>query len=602
MERMQLSKDRLEDIGILSLLADDDRPTFILERSAPHLSGYLNSQIAYRNAALEAFIREASIVTDFEDWARTLSVDTTQPRSWRFVGRAWTSTTISRRWLVVYCSQVQHIVQQPLSGKYMRESVGPAYRARNTSISINGLASPISHKPSQDFSDSGDTVPHALDVAPSFPTLVDDGVTEPKIIDWTRHHIEVPDFIQFFKNYDFAATSLGPLSSWPDDLRRLVVCMFSNPDPRVILYGPNLALIYNEAAVVRVGSKHPWAMGRPASEAFAEIWPQVAPLIRPAIFDGKAIKVVKELFFMERDAMLEETYWNFIMSPILGDNGYACGALDSFSEITMTVIIQRRRDMVVRMTQETSSALTLKQLWQKFLISLEDYGTDAPYAIVFASDENETATSSSSLCSGTRTYTLEGTLGIPADCPDIPQSFDLGDPVSDSQDQCLANACRRAWEYRDTIILQTEDGSLPDGLRQASPGRGWGDAVRTVLVMTISTTASGPLAFLVLAFNPRRPYNEESLRFGHSLRDTLARSAWRIGQSRFEEIHDALALQVRVSSLEAARNEEKFTKLAEASPVGICTFGGDGRTLYVNDEVSEPALILSRIPDTTTSI
>lgn len=345
----------------------------------------------------------------------------------------------------------------------MRESVGPTYRARNTSISVNGLASHLAHKPSQVFSDSGDTVSHALDVAPSFPTLMDDGVTEPKIIDWTRHHIEVSDFIQYFKNYDFAATALGPLSSWPDDLRRLVVCMFSNPDPRVILYGPSLALIYNEAAVVRIGSKHPWTLGRPASEAFAEIWPQVAPILRPAIFEGKAIKVVKELFFMDRDAMLEETYWNFTMSPILGDNGYACGALDAFSETTMTVIIQRRRDMVVRMTQETSSALTLKQLWQKFLTNLEAYGTDAPYAIVFASDENETAASSSSRGTGTRAYALEGTLGIPADCPGIPRSFDLGDPVSDSQDQCLANACRRAWENRQTIIPRHNNIGLTSG-------------------------------------------------------------------------------------------------------------------------------------------
>ena len=42
-------------------------------------------------------------------------------------------------------------------------------------------------------------------------------------------------------------------------------------------WGPELTFLYNDAyAHMTLGAKHPWALGRPAREVWAEIWPQIA--------------------------------------------------------------------------------------------------------------------------------------------------------------------------------------------------------------------------------------------------------------------------------------------------------------------------------------
>jgi PAS domain-containing protein len=178
-------------------------------------------------------------------------------------------------------------------------------------------------------------------------------------------------------------------------------------------------------------------------------------------------------------------------------------------------------------------------------------------------------------------YRLHGSLGIDRNNAAIPTSFDVADRESVYR---LARACRDAIIGRKTVVLRRQDNSLPADLATAIPGRGWEDPVEAVCVMPVANNASGALAFFILGLNPRRPFNEESLQFAHNLRDVLTKSSTLLGQAKFEEIHDNLATQLKISTLKAARNEDKFTRMAESAPIGICTFRPDGKPLYCNDE------------------
>lgn len=565
----------LDDVRILDLLVHDDRPSFVLEFNAPPFPGYISNRIVLQNNALEEHIQEHSTAIEFEEWARTLPVKTEWSGKWTFAGRVWRSTIVSKRWMIVYCSQAQYNEPTtPDSGSGQGRDI-PAQHARNTSI----ISTSLSHKPSQVFSDCGDMVSHAREIIPCWPSLVD-GISEPKVIDWTRHHIEVPPYIQFIKQFDWASTPLGPMSKWPDTLRRLVVCMFSNVDPRIILWGENLVLLYNEAATSRFGHRYREALGKPAAEAFAEMWPYVSPVIRPPVYEGKATKVFEEMYFMERNGILEETYWSFVITPVLGDDGYAAGAVDCFTEMTSSVLSQRRRDIVAHLTKETNDITNMRELWPKFLKGFESYEADIPWALIYSADNGDSSStgSSSSLSTQIRSYTLGGTIGVNRDGFCIPQTFDLSAPMSDGSH--IADACRRAFDTRETVTLRVQDASLPPDLAKAILNRGWGDPINTICVMPVA----GALAFLIVALNPRVPFNEDTSRFAHSLRDILAKPAWHISQQRSEEIQDSLAQQLRVSSLRASRNEARFARMAESSPIGISTFSPDGETLYVNDE------------------
>ena len=56
-----------------------------------------------------------------------------------------------------------------------------------------------------------------------------------------------------------------------------VAMILASAFPMALRWGPDFVLIYNDAYGPILGDKHPWALGRPAGEAWAEVWEQIAP-------------------------------------------------------------------------------------------------------------------------------------------------------------------------------------------------------------------------------------------------------------------------------------------------------------------------------------
>lgn len=559
-----LLSDDLASVGILELIHHDDRPTFILETFTTQLAESSVSQIIYRNPALNSLIALDNDL--FERWADTID---SKASSWLFDGREWIGTMIRGRWMVVYCKQLHNFG--------VSESIALLQHGENE----RALDLPVESVPSKFHDNLARQVSSKITKIPVWPKFETENSTElPQILDWTRNPVNnLSEHEQFVKDFDWASTSVGPITEWPLQLRMLVIAIFPSTNPRIIFWGPEHVMIYNAAAITRLGLDHPRALGRPAYESFTDLWPDFAPLLKPSIFYGNSTKVEKELAFLPRNGINEETWWSFTISPVIGADGYAAGAVDTFIELTATVISQRRREILSKLAEDVSRVSTLKDLWAQFLQSLETRNDDIPFALVYAADDGDCTASTSSWSQPSRSYTLEGSVGIDTGMNSgIPTSFDL---LNDSSDMSsMIEACRRACDSRQTIILRRADGTLPKELAVTIPGRGYGDAIQTACIMPI---APG-LGFFIVGFNPRRPYNDETFRFAQNIHDVLAKPSAAISQQRFEEMHDSLSTQLRASTLEAARNEEKFTKLAEASPIGISTVTPDGQTLYVNDE------------------
>ena len=82
------------------------------------------------------------------------------------------------------------------------------------------------------------------------------------------------------RDTDWAATPLGPAEAWPQSLRTIVRIMLTSRFAMWLGWGPELTFLYNDAyAHMTLGAKHPWALGRPAREVWAEIWAQIGPRI-----------------------------------------------------------------------------------------------------------------------------------------------------------------------------------------------------------------------------------------------------------------------------------------------------------------------------------
>jgi len=77
---------------------------------------------------------------------------------------------------------------------------------------------------------------------------------------------------------DWAATPLGPVASWPQSLRTALHILVTSRYAMWLGWGSGLTFFYNDAyARMTLGAKHPWALGRRASEVWQEIWRDLGP-------------------------------------------------------------------------------------------------------------------------------------------------------------------------------------------------------------------------------------------------------------------------------------------------------------------------------------
>ena len=108
-------------------------------------------------------------------------------------------------------------------------------------------------------------------------------------------------------------------------------------------WGPELTFFCNDAyRRDTLGKKYPWALGRPAREVWAEIWPDIGPRIEAVLRTGEATWDEALLLFLERSGFAEETYHTFSYSPLADDDGRIAGMLCVVSEDTERVIGERR--------------------------------------------------------------------------------------------------------------------------------------------------------------------------------------------------------------------------------------------------------------------
>ena len=142
---------------------------------------------------------------------------------------------------------------------------------------------------------------------------------------------------------DWMSTPLGPVEGWPQSLRTAVNILLSSRFSMWMAWGPELTFFCN-AAYRRdtLGRKYPWALGRPASEVWAEIWDDIGPRIESVLSTGEATWDEALLLFLERSGYPEETYHTFSYSPLRDEDASVVGMLCVVSEDTDRVIGERR--------------------------------------------------------------------------------------------------------------------------------------------------------------------------------------------------------------------------------------------------------------------
>lgn len=95
----------------------------------------------------------------------------------------------------------------------------------------------------------------------------------------TRELLSGDDRIRVaFRNQDWSGTPLGEASSWPPALRSSLLHVLWSAFPNMVLWGPELVQLYNEAYLDLVGDAHAPELGAPARETRATDWSLDAPI------------------------------------------------------------------------------------------------------------------------------------------------------------------------------------------------------------------------------------------------------------------------------------------------------------------------------------
>ena len=137
------------------------------------------------------------------------------------------------------------------------------------------------------------------------------------------------------RRMDWNDYEIGPPERWPVELRVAVEQVFSCPLPMFVAWGPKLEVIYNDAFIELLGTKHPKAMGKSHLEIWVEAREGLEPFVKRALA-GEALLIKDVSFDILRDGGLQQVWVTFSYNPLRGIDGVTLGIQCICVETTQT--------------------------------------------------------------------------------------------------------------------------------------------------------------------------------------------------------------------------------------------------------------------------
>ncbi len=143
------------------------------------------------------------------------------------------------------------------------------------------------------------------------------------------------------RSFDWQGSSFGPIIDWPHELQSTLALCLNTDIPTAIYWGKDLRLLYNDAWAPIAGEKHPWALGRPASEVWSDIWHIVEPQLNSVIQGRKGFRVADQMLPMLRGGRVQNTHWDYSFAPVFAAGGRVVGIFNQGTETTARLSAER---------------------------------------------------------------------------------------------------------------------------------------------------------------------------------------------------------------------------------------------------------------------
>jgi signal transduction histidine kinase/DNA-binding response OmpR family regulator/PAS domain-containing protein len=301
------------------------------------------------------------------------------------------------------------------------------------------------------------------------------------------------DTMATLREYDWSASPLGPVQHWSAELQAAVRTVLASKVPMLIWWGPQLVQLYNHAYRALLGNKHPAAIGQPAADCWAEIWPSIGPRAASVLAGEGASYIENDLLFMQRSGYQEETYWTYSYSAISGESGEVLGIFVAATDVTHRQVSAKRmqtlRDLGGLSVTEKDSVCV------QAVRALGRNRASVPFAAVYVLAEDETG------AEGAEAH-LQGHYGLSPAGADLPAVIPAA-ATSSALSRVLTNGVAE---------LTDLDSLAPGAVLEPSP---LGPAVPATIRLQPVWLSGHPLphAVLVVGCNPYRALDESYLRF-----------------------------------------------------------------------------------------
>jgi PAS domain S-box-containing protein len=137
-------------------------------------------------------------------------------------------------------------------------------------------------------------------------------------------------------DFDWSATSVGPVGRWPEAMRTTLELILRSPVPIATLWGRDGVLIYNEAYAAIAGARHPSIFGSEACDA----WPEAAALnakVLETVLGGGTLSLRDHALTLDRDGKPAPCWFDLDYSPVTGEDGVVIGVMALVIETTAKV-------------------------------------------------------------------------------------------------------------------------------------------------------------------------------------------------------------------------------------------------------------------------
>ncbi|MCL6754573.1 GAF domain-containing sensor histidine kinase, partial [Nostoc sp. CCCryo 231-06] len=301
--------------------------------------------------------------------------------------------------------------------------------------------------------------------------------------------IEGGEIGSLMRSLDWSQTALGYVADWPQSLRSAISILLASKAQICLFWGSELITIYNDAYRPALASKHPWALGRPAHEAWSEAWNVVEPLLKGVVATGIAFWAQDHLFFLNRHGYIEETYFDVSYDPVRDKSGKVGGVFCIVSETTGRVLGDRRLQTLSLLSRETAQAKTVELACLSAIQALATNSHDIPFAMLYQveADGGSAKLVTTTPMEETGTILSRVNLTQQSDAWKLTQIYHTGEAAIVDD-------------------LTTRFGGLPTGAWDKSPSAAW-------VVPLIPAGQQQIVGLLVLGINPHRAFEEEYRKF-----------------------------------------------------------------------------------------